>query len=103
MTPSKARLIGQLSKTWRWTDEQLRDQIYILELLVSYLEGRGDCGILVGVLRGELEQFKALSDARRIPHPMLCVHHGGSPVCEKINEEHNFVCPKCLDEKDDMR
>lgn len=29
------------------------------------------------------------------PHPMLCFQHGGSVGCEKINEAHGFICPKC--------
>jgi len=33
-------------------------------------------------------------------HPMLCVHHGGSPSCEDSNKRHGFECPKCLDERE---
>ncbi len=29
------------------------------------------------------------------PHPMFCVQHGGSPACEKVNEKHGFICPRC--------
>jgi hypothetical protein len=29
------------------------------------------------------------------PHPMLCVHHGGSPACEDTNKKYGFTCPKC--------
>lgn len=32
-------------------------------------------------------------------HPMLCVHHGGSPACEEENKKYGFTCPKCLEER----
>ncbi|MCP4535794.1 MAG: hypothetical protein GY832_01445 [Chloroflexi bacterium] len=33
------------------------------------------------------------------PHPHLCIHHGGSPECEKHNLYHGFTCPKCAKEE----
>jgi hypothetical protein len=29
------------------------------------------------------------------PVPMLCVQHGGSPACERINAANKLTCPKC--------
>lgn len=33
------------------------------------------------------------------PHPMLCVHHGGSRACEEMNASNGFDCPKCIQER----
>lgn len=30
------------------------------------------------------------------PHPYSCVHHGGSPRGEELNEIYGYTCPKCI-------
>jgi hypothetical protein len=48
-----------------WTDQQLEDQINVLNIVITYLSGRNDAGIIRSVLRRELHEFEGFQEARK--------------------------------------
>jgi hypothetical protein len=64
MNSKQMESAGKLSKASQWDDEQLERQIEALELVIPYLEGRGDCGIVVSQLRLSLEMLRSFKEFR---------------------------------------
>jgi len=56
---------GQKSKSLTWSNEELDSQIYSLELVIAYFEGRGDANIILLPLRMDLETFNRMKWHRK--------------------------------------
>jgi len=54
----KMKDAGERAWSMEWSDVQLGEQISALRLVVNYLEGRGDCQLVVKTLRIELLKFE---------------------------------------------
>jgi hypothetical protein len=71
MNADKMRWIGELrQKHWKGehehlTDAELADQVEALELVITYLDGRGDAGFCTDRLRSDLRTFIDYQYARR--------------------------------------
>lgn len=42
---------------------------------------------------------QAAPELEKIPVPMLCFAHGGSPAAAEHNAKYGFACPKCAEER----
>lgn len=69
-TPERMAEAGWKSKSLFWSDKELDDQISALMLVLNYLEGRGDCAIVLSALRSDLNKFQMISDARKKEHQL---------------------------------
>jgi hypothetical protein len=71
MTPEQARYCGMSTKEIQLTDEELEQQIAVLDIVISYLRGRGDADIICATLIADFNTFQNLQDARRAVPQLL--------------------------------
>lgn len=66
MTPGMMQLLGEVHRRApvSLSDESLEDQIEALNLVIAYLQGRGERGILVSSLRQDHESYERMHQAR---------------------------------------
>ena len=55
---------GHLHHEFKWNDAELQNEIEILEIVIVYLEARGDCSIILLVLRAELADYNRMQAVR---------------------------------------
>jgi hypothetical protein len=65
MSIELAKETGQKYHAIAWTDAELQDQINVLGIVIAWMEGRGDCGILLSGLRIKLEQYRDFQQVRQ--------------------------------------
>jgi len=65
MTLNEAIEIGKSVKDKMcWTDEELNKEIFLTQLVAAYLDGRGDCQIVVNALWRKIADLMNMSNAR---------------------------------------
>ena len=65
-TPEQLYEIGKKSKDYKWSNEELDQQIEILEIIIPYFEGREDSKIITSILNIELNNFKSMKMFREL-------------------------------------
>jgi len=65
MTPEKMKAIGIQSDNVSWTDQELKDQIQALELVIAYFQGRGGAKLILFPLVLDLDRFKDMEENRK--------------------------------------
>jgi len=70
MTPIEANDAGKKHDAMSYTDEEINKQIEILSLVVAYLDGRRDCGLVMVGLHTELDRFQRFKSNRE-DHPKM--------------------------------
>jgi len=65
MTYDLAYTLGKRGQRIFFTDEELDQHIYILGLVINYLNGRGDAKIIVNSLNRDLNRFNDYKFFRR--------------------------------------
>ena len=66
MDLNEAYNCGKNSDVVSYSDEELDKQIEILQLVISYLNGRGDSAIVISSLRRDLESFNNFKREREL-------------------------------------
>ena len=65
ITPEKMKEIGTKVYNCSWTDQELKDQIKALELVIAYFRGRGDAKLLLSPFVLDLNRFKDMQISRK--------------------------------------
>lgn len=65
ITLNEAIEIGKsVKEKMSWTDEELDKELFLTQLVVAYLDGRGDCQIVVNALWSKIEDLMNMNNAR---------------------------------------
>jgi len=71
MDLNEAYNCGKNSDVVSYSDDELDKQIEILQLVISYLNGRGDSAIVISSLRRDLESFNNFKREREFQCSIL--------------------------------
>lgn len=64
MTTEQARYCGMTANAIQFTDVELEQQKAVLDIVISYLGGRGDADIVCSALMADCRKFQGFQDAR---------------------------------------
>lgn len=65
ITLNEAIEIGKsVKEKMSWTDKELDKELFLTQLIVAYLDGRGDCQIVVSALWRQIEDLTNMKNAR---------------------------------------
>jgi len=66
ITEKDAKKAGELTNELQWTDDELKQVIKFIRIVVAFLEGKGPrWSLATSPLRKELEIFKGFVEARK--------------------------------------